>query len=44
MTFPFWDIHGKIVHFTEIYEVIEDAGYKVIPLLPKDLAGLLTQE
>lgn len=44
MTFPFWDIHGKISYFSEIYEVLEDAGFRIIPLLPKDLKELLTKE
>lgn len=43
MTFPFWDIHGTESYFTEIYEVFEDAGYKVIPLLEWELKNLLTK-
>ena len=44
MTFPFWDIRGNCSYFTEIYEVIEDAGYSVIPLLPHTTADLLTKK
>ncbi len=34
MTFPFWNIHGTHSYFTEIYSIIEENGWKVIPLLP----------
>jgi hypothetical protein len=44
MTFPFWDIRGTCSYFTEIYEVLEDAGFEVIPLLPKSNADLLTRK
>lgn len=44
MSFPFWDIHGKFSYFTEIYEVIEDAGFAIIPLLPNELSTLLTKK
>lgn len=44
MTFPFWDIRGTCSYFTEIYEVLEDAGYEVVPLLPRTTADLLTRK
>jgi tRNA G10 N-methylase Trm11 len=44
MTFPFWDIRGNCSYFTEIYDVLEDAGYQIIPLLPHTTADLLTKK
>jgi hypothetical protein len=41
MTFPFWDVRGTHSFFTEIYEVLEDAGFEIVPLLPASL-GLIT--
>ncbi len=43
MTFPFWDIRGTYSYFTEIYDVIEDAGFEIIPLLPPDM-DILTKK
>ncbi len=43
MTFPFWDIRGTYSYFTEIYDVIEDAGFEIIPLLPYDM-NILTKK
>jgi tRNA G10 N-methylase Trm11 len=37
MTFPFWDVRGTHSFFTEIYEVLEDAGFEIVPLLPANL-------
>lgn len=42
MTFPFWDIHGSITFFTEIYDIIGRHGYEVIPLLPSDMRTMMT--
>jgi tRNA G10 N-methylase Trm11 len=43
MTFPFWDIHGDISYFTEIYDVIGRHGFEIIPLLPvEDMRTLMT--
>ncbi len=36
MTFPFWDIHGTMSFFTEIYDVIGRHGFEILPLLPVD--------
>ncbi len=44
MTFPFWDIRGNCSYFTEIYDVLEDAWYQIIPLLPHRAADLLTKK
>ncbi len=44
MSFPFWDVQWKFSYFTEIYEVIEDSGFEIVPLLPKDLWNLLTKK
>lgn len=43
MTFPFWNIRGTYSYFTEIYDVIEDAGFEIIPLLPYDM-NILTKK
>ena len=43
MTFPFWDVRWTVSYFTEIYEVLEDAGFQVVPLLPGELSDLLTK-
>jgi tRNA G10 N-methylase Trm11 len=43
MTFPFWDIHGDISYFTEIYDVIGRHGFDIIPLLPlEDMRTMMT--
>ena len=44
MSFPFWDIQGKFSYFNEIFEVIEDSGFEVVPLLPKTLEESLTKK
>lgn len=42
MTFPFWDIHGTVSFFTEIYDIIGRHGWEVVPLLPSDMRTLMT--
>ena len=42
MTFPFWDIHGTVSFFTEIYDIIGRHGWEVVPLLPADMRTMMT--
>lgn len=42
MTFPFWDVHGTISYFTEIYDVIGRHGFEITPLLPESMRTMMT--
>jgi tRNA G10 N-methylase Trm11 len=37
MSFPFWNIHDTYSYFSEIYDIIEKYGFRVIPLLPSEM-------
>lgn len=37
MSFPFWNIDNKYVYFDEIYNIIDQSNFCVVPLLPPNM-------